>query len=134
MNSSSPIDISPVWQTKFALLEKLCGGSTVDAMAIATSLNPQNGGEKLTNEEKFKFICWPAFFFGWIWYAYHGLYKKAGVLVGISLVLFILLSVLPSRASSGFGLVMMLYFSYAVGKMATADRYRQLKQNFNDWL
>lgn len=129
MNNS--VDPGPRWKEKFALLEKIAGGTDVQPMSMGLVQKIAPGGQKLTFKENYQVICWPAFFFGPFWYFYKGMWKKALVLIGVWLALATLIGILFG-ARGGSGAVYASY-GFLVGRMATIDYYRQLKQGFNDW-
>ena len=133
MNGPTTIEtVSPRWQKKFDLLEKVCGGHITSLSAILWNKAPA-GGQKPTFKDTLILTCWPAFVFGFLWYFYKGMWKKALVFVGISVVLSVLLDIFFGEKFETAALGVGIGYSMFVGRMATVDYYRQLKHGFNDW-
>lgn len=136
MNQQTFTDtLNPRWQAKFELLKKMAGNNEINGSIAKSFLIgvPPKGGQKLGFREILKMTCWPAFVFGFLWYFYQGMWKKALVLLACSLSLSLVIGLLIKDQFSGGNLVAALGYSLFIGLMGTADYYRKLRHNFNGW-
>ncbi len=70
-----------------------------------------------------------AFFFGWIYFFILGLWRKAIVLIGISLLIGVLSFFLPKMVVNGLG----VGYSVLVGMIANYAYYLEVKKGSTSW-
>ncbi|KLD79255.1 DUF2628 domain-containing protein [Xanthomonas hyacinthi] len=114
--------LSPKWQFRFDFFDRHGGPASPDFKAAFKAL-PSFGDRLKINMNFF------AFFFGWIYFFILGLWRKAIVLIGISLLIGVLSFFLPGMVVNGLG----VGYSVLVGLIANYAFYLDRKKGSTSW-
>lgn len=114
--------LSPKWQFRFDFFDRHGGPSSPEFKPAFKAL-PSIGDRLKINMNFF------AFFFGWIYFFILGLWRKAIVLIGISLLVGVLAFVLPRMVANGLGVA----YSVLVGMIANYAFYLDRVKGSTSW-
>ncbi|MBB4128722.1 hypothetical protein GGR77_004053 [Xanthomonas translucens] len=114
--------LSPKWQFRFDFFDRH-GGPASPGFKPAFKALPSFGDRLKINMNFF------AFFFGWIYFFILGLWRKAIVLIGISVLIGVLSLFLPKMFVNGLGVA----YSVLVGMIANYAYYLEVRKGSTSW-